>query len=85
MKKYFQLEIVASSPATEIWLGDTMGCLVQKGIGRLEIGLIPGDYVVEFGLGTPVYPVHLDKDHCTTQAELQTGPIGTRPTFDLAV
>ena len=77
------LEIVASSSETEIWLGDTTGCLVQKAVAKLKTGLIPGDYVVEFGLGTPVYPIHLDKDHSTTQAELLAEPICARPVFSL--
>ena len=83
MNQYFQLEIAASSSETEIWLGDTSGCLVQKAVGTLKTGLIPGEYVVEFGLGTVVYPIHLDKDHSTTQAELLTGPTCTRPVFSL--
>lgn len=83
MSQYFQLEIAASSSETEIWLGDTAGYLVQKAVGTLKTGLIPGDYVVEFGLGTLVYPIHLDKDRATTQAELLTGPICTRPVFSL--
>jgi hypothetical protein len=33
MNKYFQLEIAASSSETEIWPGDTTGCLVQKAVG----------------------------------------------------
>lgn len=80
---YFKIEIVATSPKTEIWLGDTDGCLVQKAIGNLNTGLIPGDYVVEFGLGTPVYPIHLDKDQRTTQAELAAGSTYARPIFRL--
>lgn len=83
MIQYFQLEIAASSSEIEIWLGDTAGCLVQKAVGTLKTGLIPGDYVVEFGLGTMVYPIHLDKNHSTTQAELLNGPICTRPVFSL--
>ena len=47
---YHDLIIVAASPATEIWLGDDRGHLVQKEIGTLETSLLPGDYTVEFGL-----------------------------------
>lgn len=36
MNQYFQLEIAASSSETEIWLGDTAGCLVQKAVGTLK-------------------------------------------------
>lgn len=81
--QYFKLEIVAATSQTEIWLGDTEGCLVQKSVGTLKIGLMPGDYVVEFGLSTPVYPIHLDKDHRTTQAELTAGPTCPRPVFSM--
>src|SRR6266704_3272223 len=40
---YYKLLIVASSPATEIWLGDDAGHLVQKEIGELRTDLLPGD------------------------------------------
>src|SRR5206468_10476780 len=56
---YYNLIIVAASPATEIWLGDDGGHLVQKEIGTLETSLLPGDYTVEFGLGTSPYPIRL--------------------------
>ena len=81
--QYVSLEIMASLPETEIWLGDTDGYFVQKALGKLITRLLPGDYVVEFGLGTPVYPIHLDKDKSTTQAELQAGPVCARPVFGL--
>ena len=48
--------IVATSPTTDIWIGDDDGHLVQKEIGTLETCLLPGDYTVEFGLGTAPYP-----------------------------
>lgn len=81
--QYFNLDIMADSPNAEIWLGDTGGCLVQKSVGRLKTDLLPGDYVVAFGLGTPVYPIHLDRDQRTTQAELGAGPTCPRPVFKL--
>lgn len=81
--KYFELEIVAASSKTEIWLGDDGGSLVQKSVGILKTSLLPGDYVVEFGLRTAVYPIHLDKDRRTDQAELATGPTCARPVFTL--
>lgn len=84
LKQYFDLEITASASNTEIWLGDTDGCLVQKAIGKLKTGLLPSDYVVEFGLGATVYPIHLGKeDSCTTQAALAAGPTCERPVFRL--
>ena len=76
---YYKLVIVASSPATEIWLGDDAGHLVQKEIGELRTEVLPGDYVVEFGLGTTTYPIHLTKGSRYTQAELQAGPACARP------
>ncbi|WP_295384002.1 hypothetical protein [uncultured Thiodictyon sp.] len=81
--QYVNLEIVASLPETEIWLGDADGFFVQKALGKLITRLLSGDYVVEFGLGTPVYPIHLDKDKSTTQAELQAGPVCARQVFSL--
>ena len=76
---YYDLIIVATSPSTDIWLGDDNGHLVQKEIGTLETSLLPGDYTVEFGLGTTPYPVHLTKSSRYTQAELVAGPTCSRP------
>jgi hypothetical protein len=76
---YYKLVIVATSPSMDIWLGDDEGHLVQKEIGTLETDLLPGDYMVEFGLGTPPYPIHLAQESRYTQAELAAGPTCTRP------
>ncbi len=76
---YYNLIIVAASPATEIWLGGDDGHLVQKEIGTLETSLLPGEYIVEFGLGTSPYPIHLAKSSRYTQAELAAGPTCSRP------
>jgi hypothetical protein len=76
---YFDLVIVAESPSTEIWLADDAGHLVQKEVGELRTGLLPGDYVVEFGLGTTCYPIRLRADTRSTQHELQAGPSCERP------
>jgi len=76
---YWRLTIVAASPATEIWLGDDGGHLVQKEIGTLETSLLPGDYIVEFGLGTSPYPIHLAQSSVYTQAGLAAGPTCSRP------
>ena len=75
---YYELVIVAASPTTDIWLGDD-GHLVQKEIGTLETSLLPGDYTVEFGLGTTPYPIHLARSSRYTQAELAAGPTCSRP------
>lgn len=80
---YHKLVIVASSPDTEIWLGDDAGHLVQKEIGELKTSLLPGNYVVEFGLGNPVYPVPLMKASRHTQSKLEAGPACARPTLKL--
>ena len=76
---YYKLVIVAASPATEIWLGDGAGHLVQKVVGELRTSLLPGHYLVEFGLGTPTYPIHLAKASRYTQSELEAGPSCSRP------
>ncbi len=81
--RYYNLEIVAASPATEIWLGDDAGHLVQKEVGELKTSLLPGYYVVEFGVGTSLYPIHLDKARRYTQTELEAGPICARPVLRL--
>jgi len=76
---YWDLMIVAASPSTEIWLGDNDGHLVQKETGSLKTSLLPGDYTVEFGLGTTTYPIHLAKSSRYTQEELAAGPTCSRP------
>ncbi len=76
---YYKLVIVATSPATEIWLGDDAGHLVQKEVGELRTSLLPGDYVVEFGLGSAPYPIHLAQASRYTQTELEAGPTCSRP------
>jgi hypothetical protein len=81
---YYELVIVAASPATAIWLGDGDGHFVQKEIGKLETSLLPGDYMVEFGIGSPPYPIHLAKASRYTQVELAAGPTCARPIPRLA-
>lgn len=80
---YFDLEITADSPTMEIWLADDGGHLVQKEVGELRTSLMPGDYVVEFGLGTVCYPIGLQEDTKYTQRELQAGPSCERPVVRL--
>ena len=81
--RYHRL-VIKASPRTDIWLGDDDGHLVQKERGTLDTSLLPGHYVVEFGLGTPTYPIHLVKDSEYLQAEIQAGPSCPRPEIKLA-
>ena len=81
---YYGLIVVATSPTTEIWLGDDDGHFVQKEMGTLETSLLPGDYTVEFGLSSPPYPIHLAKASRYTQVELAAGPTCARPIPKLA-
>lgn len=76
---YHHLVISASLPETEVWLGDDEGHFVQKAVGELSTSLLPGDYVVEFGLGTQTYPVPLPASARFTQAQLEAGPRCPRP------
>ena len=76
---YYDLTVIASSPATDIWLGDDEGHLVQKEVGTLKTSLLPGNYTVEFGLGTSTYPIHLMKSSRYTQRQLAAGPTCSRP------
>lgn len=78
-KQYYRIEILSELPQTAIWLSDLDGCLVEKSIGKLDIGLMPGDYSVEFGLGTTNYPIHLDTDLHITQTQLAAGSTCLRP------
>jgi len=77
---YYDLTIVASSPDTDIWLGDDDGHLVRKEIGELETSLLAGDYIVEFGLGSTPYPIHLTRSTRYKQEELAAGPTCLRST-----
>jgi len=70
---YRKLIITASSPITDIWLGDDDCHLVQKETGTLETSIMEGRYTVEFGLGTPKYPIHVTQDVRYTEAQLREG------------
>ena len=76
---YRKLVIVASSPTTDIWLGDEDGHLVQKETGMLETSVMEGQYTVEFGLGTLTYPIHVTEDVRYTEAQLREGSTCPRP------
>jgi repressor LexA len=75
--------VIRASPRTDIWLADDNGHLVQKERGILDTSLLPGHYVVEFGLGTQTYPIHLSKDSEYSQAGIQAGPSCPRPKVNL--
>jgi repressor LexA len=81
--RYYRL-IIRASPHTDIWLADDKGFLVQKERGTLDTSLLPGHYVVEFGLGTQTYPIHVVKDSEYSEAEIQAGPSCPRPEVKLA-
>jgi len=77
--RYFDLTILAASPQTEIWLSDTDGHLVQMEVGELRTGLLAGEYVVEFELGTTTYPVSLYDNTELMESEITSGPSCPRP------
>lgn len=77
---YHDLVIVAGSTETEIWLGDDAGHFVQKEVGTLSTGLLPGTYTVEFGLGTARYEIRLATDCHYTEAQLTAGEPSPRRT-----
>lgn len=76
---YHRLVITASSPDTEVWLGDDEGHFVQTAVGELRTSVLAGSYVVEFALGGPTYPIRLDEPSTYTQRELEAGPSCPRP------
>lgn len=78
-KTYYQLAIQAVTPETEIWLGDDLGFLVKKSNGLMLIGLLAGDYMVEFSLGGTSYPITLAANAQLSQDSLQLGPTCIRP------
>jgi hypothetical protein len=77
--RYYRLVIIAKSRHTKIWLGDDEGHLVQAETGILDTSLLRGRYVVEFGLGTTTYPIHLTKDSEYKEGEITAGPSCPRP------
>ena len=81
-RRYHRL-IIKASPRTDIWLADDGGHLVQKERGVLDTSLLPGNYVVEFGLGTQTYPIHLRTDSQYSRAEIEAGPSCPRPAVEL--
>jgi repressor LexA len=76
--------IIRASPRTDIWLADDDGHLVQKERGTLDTSLLPGHYVVEFGLRNQTYPIHLVNDSEYSEAEIQAGPSCPRPKVKVA-
>lgn len=78
-----ELIIEASASTTEIWLGDDDGHFVQRAVGRLQTSLLPGDYVVEFGLGTETFPVRLSRPSRYEENQLRAGPRCIRPSVNL--
>ena len=47
--------------------------------GQLETSLLPGKYIVEFGLGSPSYPMNLMGPSRYTQLQLEAEPSCPRP------
>ena len=83
VERSYRRLIIRASPRADIWLADNDGHLVQKERGTLDTSLLPGHYVVEFGLGTQTYPIHLVKDSEYSQAEIEAGPPCPRPEVKL--
>lgn len=79
VRVYHCLEIKARPLHQEIWLADDCGHLVQMEIGELRTRLLPGSYVVAFGLKAPTYPIHLRRARRLAQTRLQRGPTCARP------
>jgi LexA DNA binding domain len=83
-KRRYRRLVIKASPRTDIWLGDDDGHLVQKERGTLDTRVLPGNYVVQFALGTQTYPIHLVKDSEYSQAEIEAGPSCPRSVVKLA-
>ena len=79
VRVYHDLQIKARSPLQKIYLADDHGHLVQMEVGELHTSLLPGYYVVAFGLGAPTYPIRLRRPRRLTQAQIQRGPTCARP------
>jgi hypothetical protein len=83
-REYFNLVIEADTSDGQIWLGDDEGHFVQKAVGVLDTDLLPGDYVVEFALGTVTYPVSLRGPLHLREREIRSGQSCPRPKVRLA-
>jgi hypothetical protein len=59
---YHNLTIKAVDAATDIWLADDEGNLVQKEIGEMKTRILPGTYFVHFGLKSKGIKIDLQKD-----------------------
>jgi len=82
--KYHSLVIEASSKNADIWLADDNGHFVQKGKGVLSTSLLPGNYVVEFTLGSTVYPINLNQPLQLTEQKIKSGSSCQRPVVKFA-
>jgi hypothetical protein len=78
-RRYFSLIVVAREDATEIWLGDKQGHFVKKAVGCLDIWLLPGEYVLSFGLHAPTFSLLLTRSMRRTQSRIETQSICPRP------
>ena len=58
---------------------------MQKETQKLDTQLLPGRYVVQFGLGTQTYPIKLSADSSYTQAEIEAGPKCQRPKLKIHI
>lgn len=59
---YKSLTIRATDPLENIWLADDEGNLVQKETGEMKTRILPGRYVVHFGLNSQGVPFDLYED-----------------------
>jgi hypothetical protein len=66
--KYKSLVITADDPATDLWLSDNEGNLVQKEIGIMDTSVLPGFYFISFGLKSEKRPITLSQDMKITQS-----------------
>jgi hypothetical protein len=78
---YFRVSILATDATTAIWIGDDHGHLVVRETGAIDTHLLPGDYTVEFGLGSTTYPLELRGPVVLTEAAVRAGPSCARPEF----
>ncbi len=83
-KPIYHRLVIEAQPDVDIWLADNEGHLVQKETRKLDTRLLPGQYVVAFGLGTQTYPIELSADSSYTQAEIEAGPKCPHPKVKLA-
>ncbi len=67
METHKKLKVITKKPETEVWVADEEGNLVSKSVGGYDERLLPGKYIVSFGLKGKRHLVELSPDFDETE------------------